>query len=46
MTPGEMEAHGADYRRLLEALRAGRIDLERARTVGRINADLNAVNLS
>jgi glutathione-regulated potassium-efflux system ancillary protein KefG len=43
MTPGEMEAHGADYLRLLEALRDDRIDLERARTVARINADLEAV---
>jgi glutathione-regulated potassium-efflux system ancillary protein KefG len=43
MTPEEMKAYGADYCRLLEALRDGRIDLEQIRGAGRINADLDTV---
>ncbi|MGW8266063.1 MAG: glutathione-regulated potassium-efflux system oxidoreductase KefF [Longimicrobiales bacterium] len=34
----EMEAHARDYRRILEALRDRRLDLEAARTVHRLNA--------
>jgi glutathione-regulated potassium-efflux system ancillary protein KefG len=35
--------HAADYRRALLALRDGRLDLERARCLTRLNADLDAV---
>lgn len=43
MTAAEMEAHGADYRRLLEALRDNRVDVDRARKLSRINADLDSI---
>jgi len=37
MRPREIDAHAADYRRLLEALRDGRIDAERVGKLERIN---------
>ena len=43
MTRAEMGAHAGDYRRLIEALRDGRVDLARARELDRINARLDAV---
>ena len=41
MTPEDIRAHAADYRRLLVALRGGQVDIERARTTNRLNADLD-----
>jgi glutathione-regulated potassium-efflux system ancillary protein KefG len=38
-----VQAHAADYRRTLEALRDGRIDLDRARSLRRFNLDLDAI---
>jgi hypothetical protein len=46
MIPEEMEAHGRDYRRLLIAFRDGRVNLEKARTSTRINADLDEILLA
>jgi glutathione-regulated potassium-efflux system ancillary protein KefG len=43
MTREEITSYGADLRRLLEAIRDGRVDLERARGMDRINADLDTV---
>jgi glutathione-regulated potassium-efflux system ancillary protein KefG len=43
MTREEMEAHAGDYRTLLEAIRDDRVDLEAARDVTRLNADLGAI---
>jgi glutathione-regulated potassium-efflux system ancillary protein KefG len=43
MTPPEMEEHGEDLRRLLEALRDDRIDFERVRGLPRINVDLGGL---
>ncbi|MFC1575469.1 NAD(P)H-dependent oxidoreductase [Gemmatimonadota bacterium] len=43
MTPEEMEAHGRDYERLLEAIRDEKADLEAARTHPRLNADLDQI---
>ena len=43
MSPGEAARHAADWRRTVEALRDGRVDLERAAAVSRLNADLDAV---
>lgn len=43
MTHDELLAHAADYRRLLEALRDGRIDAAAAAGLPRINSDLDAV---
>ncbi len=40
MDTQEMERHADDYRTMLEALRDGTLDLDRARTQSRINADL------
>lgn len=42
----QIEAHGREYRRLLEALRDSRFDFERALTETRLNRDLNALVLS
>lgn len=39
----ELEAHARDYRRLLEALRDGHLDLGRAAGVQRVNADLDSL---
>ena len=41
MTSEEMEAHGRDYRRLLEAIRDRKLELEAARTHPRLNTDLD-----
>jgi glutathione-regulated potassium-efflux system ancillary protein KefG len=41
MTPEEMEAHGNDYRRLLEAIRDDRLDLDLVRSLPRLNSDLD-----
>lgn len=41
MTSREMEAHGADYRRLLEAIRDDRFDLDLVRSLPRLNSDLD-----
>jgi glutathione-regulated potassium-efflux system ancillary protein KefG len=43
MKPDEMESHGEDYRRLLEALRGGRVDLESAKAFPRLNTDLDRI---
>ncbi len=43
MTAEQMDGHAADYRRSLEALRDGRVDLEAARAMPRLNWDLDAV---
>ncbi|MGD8868315.1 MAG: NAD(P)H-dependent oxidoreductase, partial [Gemmatimonadales bacterium] len=43
MTRQEMEVHARDYRRTLEALRDGRLDLEAAGRYTRLNAALDAV---
>jgi len=43
MTAAEIEAHAADYRRLIEALRDERLDLDAAAEVERLNADLDAL---
>jgi len=45
MIPEQMEAHGTDYRRLLEAFREGRVSLEKAQASNRVNADLGRVIL-
>jgi glutathione-regulated potassium-efflux system ancillary protein KefG len=39
----ELARHVSDYRRVVEALRDGRLDLEAAAGLARINADLDAV---
>ena len=41
LTTPEIERHAADYRRTIEALRDGRLDLAAARDHPRINARLN-----
>ena len=43
MTPPGMEAHARDYRRALEALRDGRLDLEAAKKHARLNAALDSI---
>lgn len=43
MSGEQMERHAADYRRLLAALRDGRLDLDAARDLPRLNTDLDAV---
>ena len=40
MDTQEMDRHADDYRTMLEAVRDGTLDLDRARTQSRINADL------
>ena len=39
----EIDEHGQDYRRILVGLRDGTIDLDAARSLPRINSDLDAV---
>jgi len=39
----EIDAHATDYRRVIAALRDGTLDLERARRLPRLNADLDGV---
>jgi glutathione-regulated potassium-efflux system ancillary protein KefG len=41
LRPGEIDGHAADYRRVLAALRDGRLDLESATGAARLNADLD-----
>jgi glutathione-regulated potassium-efflux system ancillary protein KefG len=43
MRTDEIQAHAAEYRRLLVALRDGRVDIERARATSRLNADLDSI---
>lgn len=43
MREPEMRDHAADYRRILEALRDGRIDLEAARRYPRLNSDPGSI---
>ncbi len=43
MTTAEMEQHAGDYRRMLEALRDDRLDLEAAERLTRLNADLDSL---
>ena len=43
MTPETARAHAADYARLLAALRDGRVDLERAALLPRLNHDLDTL---
>jgi len=43
MTSEQIEGHAADYRRAIEALRDGRLDLEAARKFPRLNTELDAV---
>lgn len=44
-TDEDVAPHGREYRRLLEALRDGRLDLERATRVERLNDDLDSLLL-
>jgi len=46
MKPDEIEAHARDYRRFVEALRDGSVDLDVARTLPRINMDLDRIIVS
>jgi len=43
MTPEQIEAHGRDYGRLLEAIRDGRADLDTAPIHPRLNTDLDQI---
>lgn len=43
MSAEEAARHAAEWRRTVEALRDGRVDLKRAEAVSRLNADLGAV---
>ena len=43
MTAEEMKQHAADYRAILEALRDGHLDLKRAASAPRLNADMDAI---
>jgi len=43
MSPEQVVRHAADWRRTVEALRDGRVDLERAAGMPRLNMDLDAV---
>jgi len=43
LTTAEIDRHAADYRRALQGLRDGRLDLEALRDRPRMNADLDAV---
>ncbi len=43
MTDDEIERHAGDYRRTLEALRDGALDVDKARKVARLNADLDSL---
>ena len=43
MTNSDIRAHASDYRRVIEALRDGTIDVEAARGYPRLNSDLGAV---
>jgi glutathione-regulated potassium-efflux system ancillary protein KefG len=43
ITPEEIAAHGEAYRKIIEALRDGRVNLEAARMVQRINLDMDNI---
>ena len=43
MRTDEIQAHAAEYRRLLAAFRDGQVNLELARTTERLNADLDSI---
>jgi glutathione-regulated potassium-efflux system ancillary protein KefG len=43
LSDDDIEGHATDYRRTLEALRDGRLDLEAARVTQRLNSDLEAI---
>lgn len=43
MRPDEIRRHRTDYHRMLRALRDGRVDLDRARGLRRLNADLDSI---
>jgi glutathione-regulated potassium-efflux system ancillary protein KefG len=43
MSEGDIEGAAADYRRLIEALRDDRVDIEAVRALPRVNADLERV---
>ena len=43
MTPEEARVHSREYRRVLEAIRDGRADLEIAKALPRLNSDLNTL---
>ena len=43
MTTAEMEQHATDYRRMLEALRDDRLDLDAADRLTRLNSDLDSL---
>jgi glutathione-regulated potassium-efflux system ancillary protein KefG len=43
MTPEEMEAHGQDLQRLLQAMRDGRLDRAAATATTRLNADVDSL---
>ena len=43
MTQEQIEVHGRDYGRLLEAIRDGRVDLQAARSSPRLNSDLDQI---
>jgi glutathione-regulated potassium-efflux system ancillary protein KefG len=43
LTEREIDGHASDYRRTLEALRDGHLDVERVSGLVRLNSDLDAV---
>jgi glutathione-regulated potassium-efflux system ancillary protein KefG len=43
MTESDISGHTADYRRIIEAIRDDKIDLETARNFPRLNTDLDAI---
>lgn len=43
MTEQEIEAHGEDYRKIITALRDGKIDLEAGRKFQRLNSDTDRI---
>lgn len=45
ITDGDIARHGEDYRRLITALRDGKVDLEAAHKLPRINSDMESIIL-
>jgi len=43
LTKEQIAQHGADYRRIITALRDGKVDFEAARGLSRLNLDLNRI---
>ncbi|UCD34902.1 MAG: NAD(P)H-dependent oxidoreductase [Nitrospiraceae bacterium] len=43
ITPEEIARHGKDYWRVMVALRDGTLDLDAARSLGRLNADMESI---